>query len=877
MIFFFILFIFTLNNVLAAEFSQAYIRLDSNKPSAPLSGTICTTPSDAGAGVESRIQITFPSDFNLNSNPANFTTNTTNLPDGATQWPGLGSSATSISNKTVILSSADLTDGASLYCFNFSAQSSTTGSTGEKLGNLTTENSSNAIIDSSDIGLNIITSDQIQVMARVPGAPDDFAISLNKLTDGNSFFPGNVIDYEIAYGSLIDVPFPITIEAGWTQGTVEGDTIPTLDLVDYVTSSATYGYRSTTPIVDIQNRRITWSIIAFPANLINQKVNFKLRINDNYSLSTSSRFEVFARILLPLTSTPTRSITSTVNPRPPEPEPPSEDPEITKVSINSISSNDATIYIQTSDLTSVTAIYGTDIDSLPKIAGTNRVSTEHLVRFKDLQADTVYYFKIFAKDTTGAQIESGIYTFRTAKDSTPLLANTESFVATSDNTIISTLIPGGNNYLVIPTNTVFQFKFAMNERLSANSIQGLMRNENVLGIFSYPTTAEANTQSVSLIETLNGIYSGNLKTEPKPGSYDLIAKIYDRNGNLVEQKLAEVKVINKFKVLSQKNNYPIEGARVFLYLYSPSSKRYDIVPSSVITYGNPLYTNSKGELDLVLPQGRYKAEVTDLRHKEKSVEFVIGPENGQEFPVVLLEPSKITPLSLFSYYRQSINDVFLRNTKDYSENLTGSRRFFDLVALASLAGLVVLTIFAFSRRHKIPVNHIPTYFYYLLDRRDRNSNYIHGVVFDEVDNPIHSVNIYLMDKEDEKIIKHTKTNKRGEFIFTKNKTKKYLIMAMAKHYSNSPIFEYHEKNHLKFKITLKKEMEGLSILGRFTDFLSHLAGISFEALLIVSLIFELLFLNTFGVIKTLPFLLITLFTLTLWILHLHNKSHAQGQ
>lgn len=170
------------------------------------------------------------------------------------------------------------------------------------------------------------------------------------------------------------------------------------------------------------------------------------------------------------------------------------------------------------------------------------------------------------------------------------------------------------------------------------------------------------------------------------------------------------------------------------------------------------------------------------------------------------------------------------------------------------------------------MSHIPSYFYYLIDRKDRGEKYIHGVIYDENDNPIHSANVYLLDRVDEKIISHKKTNKQGEFVFKKGKSK-YLIMAMAKHFTTSPVFEYQHKNHLKFKINLEKEKEESNIYERLIHYVSSLAGMSFEVLLLGSFIFELLFLNTFGVLKTLPFLIISFLNLLIWILHLHNKSH----
>ena len=252
----------------------------------------------------------------------------------------------------------------------------------------------------------------------------------------------------------------------------------------------------------------------------------------------------------------------------------------------------------------------------------------------------------------------------------------------------------------------------------------------------------------------------------------------------------------------------------------------------------------------------------------------LDPVKSQKFPLVELEKTGITASSFINYYRRAINDVFVYNTQLYSENLTGSTRFFDLIALLSLGAVVALTLFAFSKRHRFPITHIPSYFYYLIDRKDRSERYVHGVVYDENDEPVWSANVYLMDKNDEKITSHKKTNKYGEFFFKKGKSQ-YLIMAMAKGYTNSPVFEYHSKNHLKFKINLKKEEEGMQLFGRIVHYLTHFVGLSFEVLLLVSFVFEILFLNTFGVAKTLPFLLITIFNLSLWMLHLHNKSHTQ--
>jgi hypothetical protein len=894
LLFFFILTFILTQNVLAEQFSQSFVRLNSNKSTAPLSGTICATPSTAVAGVEAKVKITFPNDFTISSTALNFTTNTTNLPAGATAWPGIGGSAISINSKTVTLASGDLTNASALYCFNFTASSSTTGGLGNKEGNLTTTNSSDVSIDSSNYGLNIVPSDQISVTATVPADPLDFINSLSKITPANDYSRNSRIDYQINYGSLLSTNTDLVIEASWTQGTIEGDSVPSVNVVNYYTGSATDAYGDTPPVIDTVNRKITWSIPTFPASLTNQNVRFSLQTVSSYTPGVKSSFTVSARLLPPGTATTFKQITSYLDPNI-QSTATSESTStstttpstttttattqtttpINTIDMNTISSDNVAISINTYSFSDVEVRYGTNLNELNQRI-TSENSTAHTVTLTELLPETKYYFRIYVTEISGSRFTSEIYTFKTAKDSDQTLVNTITLVATSNDTIISSITQGGNDTLVIPTDSDFQIKFAMQERASVNSLQVNLENNDVLGASSFPPSANAAGQSVNVIETISGIYSGNLKSSPKPGTYILMARIYDKSGNISEQELATVKVVNKFTIISKSDKTPVEGARVFLYFYTPSTKTYKEIPASSIEGGNPLFTNRNGQLDLVLPQGRYKAEISDLRHRAYSVEFEIGPKNGQEFPVVELEGTKITLFSLFHYFRLSINDVFLKNTKEYSQILTGSSRFFDLIALISLGALVLITLTAFSKRHHVPLFHIPSYFYYLLDRNDKNEKYIHGVIYDEGNNPVTSANVYLSDRVDDKIIAHKKSNKYGEFFFKKENTKKeYLLMAMAKGYQASPVFEYHEKAHLKFKITLKKEEEGLHIFGRFTNYLSVVTGLSFEVLLVISFIFEILFINSFGVVKTFPFLAITALNLFLWIMHLRSKTQIK--
>ena len=878
-------------NVDAAQFSQTLLRLDRTKSNSPLSGTVCASPSSAGAGIENKVIINFPSDFTINNDVSLFTTNTSDLPSDSVAWPGIGNIATQIAENTVTLASDDLTT-LNLYCFNFIANASTTGSIGKKNGLITTKNFSNATIDLMDYGITILTNDQIKINAIVPAKATDFLTVINLLNPPRlgGVYPENTqMEYRITYGSYLNYPISMTIEASWSLGRIEGQINPSVNILNYVVGSATNAYNSTPPIIDTLNRTITWEITAFPGDFSPQTLRFNVITTDSFSQDKKVDFNVSARTFFPggvtpyvnssssykysryipappptSTNTPSNQVTQSPVPSP------IINPVIQNIEVREITYDKASVYVKTNTKTSKIIKYGTSINSLfNQVASSNLNLSDNLV-LKDLRKSRKYYFRVYVTDSNGKQMVSDIYTFTTARDSTPLQADPKTLVAASRNTIISPFSFENFNYLVIPVITPLQFKFSILNKNTAKFARAIVRNKNLLGDSTFIKTLEENIDLIDLVEVEKGVYSGNMLSDQKPGNYELFTRIIDSNGNVKEQKIADLKVIDKFKVIS--NNQPIEGARVLIYIYNPSTKIYQIMPSSSIEAGNPLFTNSQGELDLVLPQGRYKAEISDLRHSEKRVEFEIGPKIGQQYPIVYLEKTGITLPGFINYYKRSINDVFIFNTKNYSSALTGSTRFFDLIALLSLTGLVILTLFAFSKRHHVPLFKMPSYFYYLLDKKSKNDKYVHGVVYDENDQPIPSANVYLTDKQDEKIISSTKTNKRGEFFFKKKgKSNEYFIMAMAKNFMPSPVLEYHEKEHLKFRLTLEEETKQLYLINQINHLVSVMIGMSFEVLLIASFVFELLFLNSFGLLKTLPFLLISIFNLVIWTLHQKNK------
>lgn len=170
------------NHASAAQFGEAFVRLDRLTAETTTGGRVCAEPSTVST--EASVQVMFPTtngtDYVVNGTASNWTVDTSDLDSGQTAWPGIGT-ATDVTSKTVTFPSGDLTVGT-LYCFNFSATSTlTTSSAGASetiRGTITTRTSAPANIDQTTYSQSIITNDQIVVSAVVPPS-FSFALSAN--------------------------------------------------------------------------------------------------------------------------------------------------------------------------------------------------------------------------------------------------------------------------------------------------------------------------------------------------------------------------------------------------------------------------------------------------------------------------------------------------------------------------------------------------------------------------------------------------------------------------------------------------------------------------------------------------------------------------
>jgi hypothetical protein len=237
----------------AAAAQEVYLRLDRVKASTATGGMVCMETNAADTGTEDGVLVQFPSDFTLDETEANWTVSTTNLPDGATAWPGIavptgaGNYMADNTAKTVWFVSTDLSANT-LYCFNFSgtttltnpaAGNSKTGSISAKAGATTT--------DTGSYGVSIISEDQVTVSATVPAI---FTLALS----GTAISHGTLTAGTVDSGS-VTATIGTNANAGWVSwvragaaslaSASTGASITSPDSVDNATSDltgATYGW-----------------------------------------------------------------------------------------------------------------------------------------------------------------------------------------------------------------------------------------------------------------------------------------------------------------------------------------------------------------------------------------------------------------------------------------------------------------------------------------------------------------------------------------------------------------------------------------------------------------------------------------------------------
>ncbi len=889
-----------------AGFSNAYLRLNSQKPNTALSGTVCAQPSSPTAGTERSIAITFPSDFTISANASNWTTATTNLPSGSTAWPGISQNPTGVSGQTVTFASSDLTADV-LYCFNFTAGSSATGALGnDKTGIIATKNGSGSVIDSTTYAISIVNNNQIDVTASVDPQISDLPVTLSSTTTGTQFPQSTTLSYEITYGTNTVGAVPLTIQAQWSQGTVEGSPVPSVDILDYVVGSAGNAYNNTLPVVDSVNKTITWTISSFPGNTTGKTVSFSLKTNSNYTGGSNVSFTVSARTVSgstvtadktvtqnylysePATSETSSATSSTATPTPtPTPAPTPQSFSFSGISIRSVSQSDAKIAVTTNSNTALTISYGTSPNALSQTIKTVSFQSQNIIALSNLSPNTDYYFRITAKDENGNSVTSDIFTFTTAVISKIPEIDLPSLVITSNNTVLlhseaqTDPAKPPQNIIVIPQANIFEVQFTIPTTTKIKSIQLIIRNKNVLAATTFSERdTNASSNFVDVVETQPGVYRGRLLGNHDPGNYELYARITDFNGNITEQKISDIKIVNNFKVFEKNTKNPVEHARVMLYLYNPTTKIYDLISPAILPIDNPSFSGLDGIVSIVLPQGRYKADISAIGYHSQTVKFDITKNSG-DYPTVYLQNQPLNPLNTVTYLGSTLLDSLALNAQ-FLKYIASSNRFFTLFTVLGWVIFIFLAYFSFSARTHVSITSIPYFFLHKLKLAlpwTKRLIAVVRVIDPETKKPVSKAIISVIDSQNNKILVHSKTDKRGEFYFHKSLADEFKISVMKKGYltNGHSILKQSEMSKMPLILTLAKDKNYKKPLIAWVFlYIEGLIGIFLEFILVASFLIQIFFVFSFGFVKIAPFLLISSLNIILLFLYVYKPRNLEA-
>ncbi len=876
----------------AGDLTNTYLRLDRQAISTSTGGLVCATTPSSDNGAEDSLQVIFPSGFSVNQTASNWTVSTSDLPSGATAWPGI-STADSISGQIVTFPSSNLTSSTQ-YCFYFSASNTLTtpSSTGNFPGTIRTRNSGTTI-DTIDIGLSIVSSDRITVTATVPANPTDFEADLVLADPTNGTFPQNTqLTYTLTYGSLLSTTTSITVEAEWNLGTIQGSPTATEDILDYVVGSATSGYGGSTPVIDSLNRKITWSITSIPGGTTNQTVSFKLKTNNSYLTYTPVSLSVSGRVLGPGTQTSDSTVTSsylnttslTPTPNPtcapavcptstpgptstPSPTPSKNTkPLINTIDIRSINSSSSAIFISSDTNVKAFVNYGTTTGNLNLKASNNNAQKNHLITLSNLKPKTRYYFQVTVENLDGKRRVSDLFVFDTSALSIAPRIPRTSIIITSLDIQLSNSIPleGVFPNIIIPTDTAFSFRFTSDDYENIKSITAILRNKKVLGITN-TNDVSSDTTKLTVTEISPGQYVGKFNGHPLPGAYNLLLRIQDYNGNLTEEDIASIYITRPMQIINKITKQGVENVKTTFYYYNSRLKIYQLISDNITSIKNPIFSGYNGTLTTVLPEGKYRALIEGLGYQEKTVDFEIKP-GLDAYPIIEIDPLPFNIITQLKYYFEALTDLS-NGLNDYFNSIKYSNRYFELFSFLTFILLTFILFLTISHKIAVPIHKVPQFMLYhliSLIHRPKHTFLVHGRVIDDLGQPVSGILLHLTSKGG-KILAHTKTNSSGEFMTYIHSATDLVMTGSSKGYSGLrqtvSMQDLDDLIQIQISHLIKPSRINAQKIRWYLHYTFHSL---FEIVLVFTFVVEIFFTIEFGIIRVLPFLALSLLSIILW-------------
>lgn len=526
----------------------------------------------------------------------------------------------------------------------------------------------------------------LSVTATVPAQDSDFQTSISSVSTESVPYPQDTeVTYTITYGSTLNQMTSYTLEAEWFTGSIAGG--GTVDIVDYVIGSATSGFGGATPVIDTINKTISWDIVDAPANTTNHTVSFTLRSNSDYTgnsvvtFTTASRIvgagvttndevvETTYKYVVIITPSPTPTLsptsrpqnTATLGPNPtsvtslstPTPTltqdiPLPQRPVFTLVDITRLTSTMAEVSYSTNVSSFSEFLFSQDKNNLTSYQKGSNASFSKKIVLDGLTPETKYYFKIIATDRYGKKVTSDMFTFETAKHGQELLVNEETSFVTWNQILIATFsspIIHTSNQKPITVNIPIENPKNV-RRLSIK-----FENKNVLGIEDSKPLAPAH--QTSLVQTIPGIFSGEIRSPMIHGDYNMILDIEEASGAFYSRTLPYSVIVGPpIKIVNKNTDQPIENATVSIEKKQNNTNANIKLDKSFSMTQN---TDALGELDIVLSSGTYIAEINAPGFAPETYSFTLS-QAKRTYPAFYMTPSSFFS-SRFSYFTSSIADT----------------------------------------------------------------------------------------------------------------------------------------------------------------------------------------------------------------------------
>jgi hypothetical protein len=709
----------------------------------------------------------------------------------------------------------------------------------------------------------------VSVSAIVPPKASDFQFTFRY--EGSSLVSQDQsITYEIIYGASSSAGLTTnnTIVVNYSDNKAPDKSY----LVEYIIGSATKGYGGVQPVIDTLNRTITWRLASLPEGTMDQKVSFQLRANGNTHDMKRLTFSSRASLSNEYLSLPTQGLnqdylfdplrvtpgpTATPGPRA-NPTPTPAALQFIDVSLNSLSQSSAEIAVAANNPVRASIAYGTSPTTLTQRSTLTALRNYNLIKIDNLTPSTIYYYQVIITDASGKSIRSDIMTFVTAQQSDATFTGKDAYIVTSGDTVLLSNVleetTDFSSFFLLPNNTGYKLTYTFNAAPSLKRLEAIVRNDN--GI----------VQRVQMTAEDLRTYTAQLRTN-NIGSYSVDLLQYDADGNIIGRRLANMKVSPRFKVLNAQSSSPISDARVSLQKFNPITKQFEVFENATVK--NPSFTDLQGEVTMIFNAGSYRVTVGAFGFKEKSVDFTIGPEDGSGYPTVFLEQDLFNTGALFSNIKTLFLDTFaflVELLRAFSQSI----RAFAVVSAIALTSFVALGFLLFNIRTDIRWRDlIPFFLFRIAVARGKHAEmYLFGIVVDKDGKLLSDIRLEFSHVKSGVILAHTVSNQSGGFRISNTFKEPYVKLTASR--DGIPPVTMIIPTDTRNAITVR--MQESKTLPSLIKGIKHFSGGFFEVILILSLIMELLFIDAFGVVRTLPFILITFFNLALWIFYQKERG-----